>query len=241
MEKLRIKDSLLYFFRSDGWFIKFLAIVGLIFVPIIGWFAIMGYFLRIAKRWLNEEYEGLPGFSEFGTLIASGFFLFIVIIVYGLPQFLFAFIPCLGNLLSTAYGIILALIMPYIICTIATEETISGNVFAFNEIIKFVQENIINLLILFLVELVTGVVSAILLVPFIAGGAILISIGEGKYLIPALFAFGIGAIILAVVGVWSSSVSYSLSGNVVGIWQRKKSSVSEQPPSEEPPTINHIQ
>ncbi|RKZ27768.1 hypothetical protein DRQ29_03025 [bacterium] len=242
MEKLRIKDSMLYFFRSDGWFVKFLAIVGLIFVPIIGWVAIMGYFLRIAKRWLDEEYEGLPDFSEFGSLIASGFFLLIVMILYSLPQFLFAFIPCLGNLLYTAYGIVLALIMPYIICTIATEGTISGNVFAFGEIVKFVQENIINLLIFYLVELGIGIVSAILFVPFIAGGAILISIGEGaKYIVPALISFAIAAIIFLIVGIWSSSVSYALSGNVFGIWQRKKSFVSKQPPIEEPTATNPIQ
>ncbi|MCD6417441.1 DUF4013 domain-containing protein [bacterium] len=223
MEKLRVKDSLLYCFRSDGWFTKFLAIVGLIFVPIIGWFAIIGYFLRITKRWIEENYEGLPNFSRFGDLIASGFFLFITMIIYSLPLFIFAFIPCLGNLLTTAYNIVLTLIVPYIISVIAMNGKISSEVFNFGEITKFVQENILNLLILLAVDIGIVIVFSILTFPFIGGGVILLMIDEGeKYLPFSIASFAIALIVSFFLVFWSSSVSYSLSGNIFGIWLRRR-------------------
>jgi len=220
VERLRLKDALMYFFKSTGWLAKLITLLGLIFVPIIGWLAILGYFLRIAEKWVSGEYETLPDFSNFGSMIMAGLILFVVMIVYSVPQMVLAFIPCLGNLLSTAYNIILILIAPYLISVVAVDKSISPDVFNFNRIIQFVSDNIVNLLIILAVDIVVGIVSVILLAPFVVGGVVFLINAENNntLYIPAIASFAIACVILFLVSIWSSSVIYSLSGNVYGIW-----------------------
>lgn len=241
MEGLRVKDALLYFFRSDKWLVKLLALIGLLFVPVIGWLAILGYFVRISKQWINEEYQNLPDFSGFGSLIAIGFIMMLALIIYSLPQVVFPFIPCFGSMLSTAYSIILAVVSPYLIAVVATDGTLSGELFNFKRIIKFVQDNIVNLLIFLAVGLGISIVLLIIIVPLVVGGIILLSIAggsNGSYLY-SIIAFALAAIIIVIGGFWSSAVSYSLAGNIYGMWMRRESSASAQPPDANVPHITH--
>lgn len=222
MEKLRIKNALLYFFRSDRWFTKLLALYGLLFVPIIGWMAIAGYYIRITKRWIDEEYEGLPDFSDFSALIIGGLMLFIISILYSLPQAVIAFIPCFGNILSTLYSLILMIVFPYLISQIASEGTLSNSLLDFKTIRRFIEENIVNLLVYLLVNIIIWLGITVILSPFIVAGVLSFVYADRNnigYIIGGIIVF-ITLLIGFFMFFWQSTVSNALIGNIYGIWKR---------------------
>lgn len=72
MEALKFESAFKYpFNRAMGmWNILW------VFVPIIGWFALGGYTVRIVKEFSNGKFDELPTFS-FGSDLSLGFMMFI--------------------------------------------------------------------------------------------------------------------------------------------------------------------
>ena len=72
-----------------------------ILLPIIGWFALSGYTIRIIQNFVNGKFEALPLFS-FKDHFKFGFFMFIkslpFVIAYVIVYMLLSFVPYVGFL-----------------------------------------------------------------------------------------------------------------------------------------------
>ena len=50
-------------------------------IPILGWFAVIGYFKKIAEHMLNNDFKELPEFGKFFENMKDGFYFFLVMLV----------------------------------------------------------------------------------------------------------------------------------------------------------------
>lgn len=96
-----------------------------ILIPIIGYFALMGYIVDILKSVFRGE-EEMPKFVGFWKNVGKGFFLFLALIiiqiVYNILIYLFRFIPVLGVILTIVLVIYLILLCPMLIMQYAITE-----------------------------------------------------------------------------------------------------------------------
>jgi len=72
-------------FQDQQWVKKILITAVLILVPIIGWIAVLGWSLEVARRVIRRHPEPLPDWSEFGALLGLGFKGFLIGIVLSIP------------------------------------------------------------------------------------------------------------------------------------------------------------
>ena len=77
-------------------------------IPILGWFAVAGYVIKIRKNMMANDFFETPDFGSFVENMKVGFFYFFYILVFGLLILLFTRIPVVGWIFSLYF----ALVMP---------------------------------------------------------------------------------------------------------------------------------
>lgn len=92
--------ALQYPFRDKNWPSKILTATLLMFVPIFGWLALMGYGLRIAHR-VAEGDRNLPEWRDFGQDFNNGLMVFIGTLIYAIPILIFG---CLAAVVRSIGG-----------------------------------------------------------------------------------------------------------------------------------------
>ncbi len=229
MERLTINDTLVYPFRYKKWFARYLILSLLCFVPVLGWCAVIGYMLRVTRRWSGEEYEDYPNFSGFSELLAKGLLMLLMILLFSIPAAAFSFIPVVGQMIGIAWGLLLGIALPVFYAQFAIEGSAAA-VFDFKFLFHFIQENILNLLRVFIIALLITFIIILPIASVIVSGGIFIATGEGE----SIWTFVGGLIILLgmlllIIGlIYIIYVHFALAGNVYGIWQRKKTNPENQ-------------
>ena len=246
MNKLKIREIFTYLFRCDDWVLKSITIIGLFFIPIIGWLAILGYYIRITKKWIYREYDTLPDFSNFWNLVSTGFKNFLVGFLLIIPALVIALIwiasiPIglsfhnrvltliiiviaifFSFILSILYSLFLGLILPYIFSAIALDKSYS-EILDLSRIKKYLKENIVNSLIFMGIWFGLGIAQSIITTPFnIVANAI--ATVHDKFILtypPSLGIYFLSIFIGVISGIYIASVLYSLAGNIYDIWISK--------------------
>jgi len=141
-------------------------------VPIIGWFALGGYGVRLTQRWIKGEYKELPVFN-FKDHLKVGFFMFLkslpFIIVFMIVQTLLGFIPFAGMLANLFIGIV---IIPILSVNFLKHETVAAY-FEFEKV-KYVFENFGDYIIAVLKSIALGIIFLLMII-------ILVGIPAGQF------------------------------------------------------------
>ena len=134
-----------------------------VFVPIIGWFALGGYGVRIIQNFIKGDFKELPKL-EFGNDLSLGFMMFIKAIPFGILYMViimaFTFfaqtseIPMwIPGAVNTLLGI---LVLPILSINFMKKETVESW-FEFS-LLKFVFDNLGDYIVMMLKSLVLGIV-----------------------------------------------------------------------------------
>ncbi len=183
---MNIGKSFSYVFEDKKWIEKVL-IGGLVsLIPILGSILLSGYIVELVRNVRNGEPEPLPAWDNWGDKIATGFKLFVIVLVWMIPLLflmLLAFVPALlsGNssdgggilglltlcfsCLYILYAIVFFLASPGIIIKFAETDDISAG-FQFGEILSFTTSHlgdiIIYVIVVWLVGFIAGLVGILL-------------------------------------------------------------------------------
>ena len=96
--------SFTYVFEDDDWIMKILLAAVIVFIPIVGTIAILGWGMEITKRVVQKNPEPLPGWSDFINYLIKGVVALIIIFVYMLPVILVQFCASGALLAGTESG-----------------------------------------------------------------------------------------------------------------------------------------
>ena len=152
MEKLTFEAAFKYpFNRAKGmWNILW------IFIPIIGWFALGGYTIRIKQQFISGQFKELPVF-DFSDHFKFGFFMFIkslpFAIAYGIVYMILSFIPFVGFLGNLFLAFFIA---PILAMNFFKYETVESY-FEFSKI-KFVFDNFEDYIVALLKSIALGII-----------------------------------------------------------------------------------
>ncbi len=176
-----IGKSFGFVFEDDQWITKILLaaailLLGLLFswlllIPLILALALLaGYGVEITRRVLQGQLSGLPEWDNWGDLLAEGFKVIVIGIVYALPIIVISIClgipigifsentPELSSLFSTLlscvsllYAIAMSIVLPAAIAFYVAHDDL-GAAFRFGEVFAFVRDNLSNYLITFLMS-----------------------------------------------------------------------------------------
>jgi hypothetical protein len=182
-----IGKSFTFVFEDEEWITKILIaaailLVGTIFswvlaIPLILASALLGgYGMEITRRVIRGDFNKLPEWDDWGTLLIDGIKVAVIGIVYALPLIVVAlcFTPVLAVLSDSAealgtlvgvflgcivflYTIVLSIIAPAAIAFYAAADDLSA-AFRFGEILTFVRNNLSTYLITFIMTWVAGLI-----------------------------------------------------------------------------------
>ncbi|MBW2996649.1 DUF4013 domain-containing protein [Candidatus Woesearchaeota archaeon] len=128
-EAIKFKSAFKYPFNRAMGMLNILWLL----VPIIGWFALGGYGIRIVQHWIKGDFKELPVF-QFGDHLKLGFFMFLkaipFMIVYGGLQAMLGLMKFSGTMVSILIGIF---IVPMLAMNFFNKETV-GAFFEFSKI-----------------------------------------------------------------------------------------------------------
>lgn len=159
MTKLDFKTAFMYpFNRAIGLFNIFW-----IFVPIIGWFALWGYKVRIIQAFSNGDFKELPEFN-FKENLGLWFFMFLKVIpfmiafmVFAIVLWIIAWLIWLPELFMSLIIILISIfIIPMLFMNFMNKETV-GSLFEFGILWK-VFENIGDYIFSVLKDIVLAIV-----------------------------------------------------------------------------------
>ncbi|MAG20505.1 hypothetical protein CL618_03680 [archaeon] len=141
-------------------------------VPIIGWFALGGYGIRIIKEFAKGKFKKLP-FFNFKNDLKLGFFMFLKSIPFALAYaaiaIIFNVIPALGAVVRTFLELF---IIPMLTINFFVKETV-GSYFEFR-VVKYVFDHF--------VDYIMAVLKSILLfIVFLIMSIILVGIPAGLF------------------------------------------------------------
>ena len=72
-------------FKDEKWIEKIVIAAVISIIPIIGWFALLGWAIEIGRRVINGEEEVLADWSDFGGLLTLGFKAWLAALVFSIP------------------------------------------------------------------------------------------------------------------------------------------------------------
>jgi hypothetical protein len=72
-------------FQDEKWIEKILIAAVISIIPIIGWFALLGWSIEIGRRVINGEKQVLADWSDFGGLLTLGFKAWLAALVFSIP------------------------------------------------------------------------------------------------------------------------------------------------------------
>lgn len=140
--------------------IKKTAIGGLLLlVPIVGWLFVAGYGVKLVRSVAGGS-EELPGWEGWGDLLTQGLFVFVAGLIYWIPGAILARMGDPGTVLSTLWGIVVAVVFPAAIMRFAVKSDL-GAFFDFNEIVGFVRENLSDYIVVVLLILVANTLAGL--------------------------------------------------------------------------------
>ena len=108
-------------FQDEKWIEKIVIAAVISLIPIIGWFALLGWSIEIGRRVINGEKEVLADWSDFGGLITLGFKAWLAALVFSIPL-LVVWIPVglfsglIGSTDGDAAGVIISIVSFCMIC-----------------------------------------------------------------------------------------------------------------------------
>ena len=191
-----INKAVRYVTEDKTWLSKLLigvvmSVLSFLIVPAL---ILQGYVVKIIRRVMNGEWDGLPEWDDWGDLLRDGFFVTVAELVYTLPFILLMIIgiAATGGLTSitnseNAAGLIattgslgvlclififivaLLLLMPAILIQYAIKDDF-GALFRFNEVFALMRNNMADILLVFLVSVgatlvITLVIGVLSLIP----------------------------------------------------------------------------
>jgi len=77
--------SITYLFQDPKWLTKVLVGGLLLFIPIVGWLIVAGYWLRLIRQIAQGNELPLPEWNDFGNDLVRGVKVFVVGVVWSLP------------------------------------------------------------------------------------------------------------------------------------------------------------
>ena len=126
------------------------------FIPIIGWFALSGYAIRIKQQFFAGMFKELPKF-DFVEHFKFGFFMFIkslpFVIAYTIFYLVFMVIPFIGFLINFFVSLF---VIPILVMNFFNKETVESY-FEFS-LVKLVFENFEDYLIALLKSIALGII-----------------------------------------------------------------------------------
>ena len=158
--------SFTWMFSQDGWIGKVLIGGLLFFVPIIGWLFIAGYGVRTLAA-ICEGDERLPEWNDWGDLLVKGLILWVASFLYSLPGLILQAIGL--DLLSWLGSLAGQFVLAAGVIRWVTSGWNFASLFDFSWIIKFIQDNLSNYIVAFLLVLVAGIISVFGIILFIVG------------------------------------------------------------------------
>ncbi len=72
-------------FKDEKWIEKILIAAVISIIPIIGWFALLGWSIEIGRRVINGEEQVLADWSDFGGLLTLGFKAWLAALIFSIP------------------------------------------------------------------------------------------------------------------------------------------------------------
>jgi hypothetical protein len=206
-----------FMFEDKEWIQKILigAAFTLLSVILVGIPIILGYLLEVARRSAEGKELPLPEWDNLGDKFGKGLLYFIILVIYSIPlgilSAILAMIPCLGAILWIVPFLFLAMVAPYLAVTYARTANLNA-AFEFEKIIRFISDNLSNLLIVLVMTIIFEIIA-----------------GFG------LLALGIGVLVTSF---WDYLGIYYLYGQVFWEAEQGGAAVIEGPPptGETPPT-----
>ena len=203
-----------FIFDDEDWFNKVIIPILIGLIPLVGQLVVTGWLLDLMRNVQNRVEKPLPE-VDFGRQLGRGFRVWLVGLVYALPDmilFLIIFVPVmvssdsngistfgvilmvLASLLMLLFGLVLALFMPAAQANFAVKDTFAS-AFDFRTIIGLVKNNVVAWLL-------------------VIGGIIV-----GSFIAPmGAIALGIGAIVTAF---YSQTITAHLTGQAYAMSQTK--------------------
>jgi hypothetical protein len=193
-----IGKAFTFVFEDEKWIAKLLVaaailLLGLLFswlllIPLLVAAAILlGYGVEIMRRVMHGHLDGLPEWDDWSKLIAEGFRVLVILLVYALPAivvsicvgvpiglfaeragWLSSMLNALLSLFNVLWGWAIALVLPAAVALYVATDDI-GAAFRFREVFALVRDNFTTYAITFLMSLVASVVGSL--------GAIVCGIG----------------------------------------------------------------
>jgi len=131
-----------------------------VLLPIIGWFALMGYSIRIVKHFIKNDFKELPLF-KFSESFKLGFFMFLkmipLIIVIVIVNVVVGLVPVAGFIANLFINLF---IIPILVINFFNKETIES-CFELGKI-QYVFDNIVEYLIAILKSIALAVIFIIM-------------------------------------------------------------------------------
>lgn len=125
---------------------------------------LIGYYLEAARNASEGKPLPLPVWDQLGDKFLLGLLYIIAALVYLIPLFIINLIltqiPCIGALASLLLSIAVSLIMPYIGVQIARTRKIAP-AFDLTAIIAFVSQNLMNLIIVFIMGIALSILAGL--------------------------------------------------------------------------------
>ena len=108
-------------FQDEKWIEKIVIAAVISIIPIIGWFALLGWSIEIGRRVINGDDEVLADWSDFGGLLTLGFKAWVAALVFSIPLILVwipvvIFTGVIGSADGDAAGAIITLVSFCMIC-----------------------------------------------------------------------------------------------------------------------------
>lgn len=153
-----------FMFEDKDWIQKILigAAFTLLSVILVGIPIVLGYLLEVARRSSEGKELPLPEWDNLGDKFGRGLLFFIILIIYCIPlgivSAILAWIPCLGAILWIIPFLLLGLIVPYLAVTYARTGNLN-TAFEFEKIIRFVSDNLINLLVVLVMAIIFEIIA----------------------------------------------------------------------------------
>ena len=148
--------AFVYMIQQPGGLGKILIGGLLLFVPIIGWALVAGYFIRTLRE-VSLGGEKLPEWTDFGDLLVKGLLVWAGSLLYQLPGFLLS-----GgndfNALGSLWSLVVFVVLPAALIRFAVTDNF-GAFFDFSDIFSFIQRNLNNYVMVLVLSLVAWFLS----------------------------------------------------------------------------------
>jgi hypothetical protein len=159
--------SYTYMLRQPGGLGKLLIAGLLLFVPLLGWALVGGYVVRTTRR-VALGNEDLPEWTDFGALLVQGILAWVGLLIYGIPGTILGTLGGVGDTLSFLWGLVVLAVFPAAVTRYAVTDDF-GSFFKFEEIWRYIQDNLNNYLTAVVMALLAGIIAGFGIILLVLG------------------------------------------------------------------------